>query len=82
MSEIALPRAGFFLVRHLRLFQRRLDKVVKLLSGQSLGDDEFLQSAFPTTFQAFNTLPVETFSFSGYPNQPRTWGVTLSYYFD
>ena len=53
-----------------------------LLWGRNLTDDEYLQSAFPTTFQSFDSLPVETFSYSGYPNQPRTWGVTLSYYFN
>ena len=48
-----------------------------LLWGRNLTNDEYLQSAFPTTFQTF-----DPFSYSGYPNQPRTWGVTLSYYFD
>jgi outer membrane receptor protein involved in Fe transport len=46
--------------------------------GRNLNDDEFLQSAFPTTFQ---NLAVP-FSYSGYPNQPRTWGITLRKYFD
>jgi iron complex outermembrane receptor protein len=48
------------------------------LWGRNLGDDEFLQSAFPTTFQNL----AEPFSYSGYPNQPRTYGLTLRKYFD
>jgi len=46
--------------------------------GRNLTDDEFLQSAFPTTFQNL----AQPFSYSGYPNQPRTYGVTLRKYFD
>jgi outer membrane receptor protein involved in Fe transport len=46
--------------------------------GRNLTDDEFLQSAFPTTFQNL----AEPFSYSGYPNQPRTYGLTLRKYFD
>lgn len=49
-----------------------------MLWGRNLTDDEFLQSAFPTTFQNL----AQPFSYSGYPNQPRTWGVTLRKYFD
>jgi len=49
-----------------------------MLWGRNLTDDEFLQSAFPTTFQNL----ADPFSYSGYPNQPRTWGVTLRKYFD
>ena len=49
-----------------------------MLWGRNLTDDEFLQSAFPTTFQNL----AEPFSYSGYPNQPRTWGITLRKYFD
>jgi len=37
--------------------------------GRNLTDDEHLLSAFPAVAQ--------TGSFSGYPNQPRTYGVTL-----
>jgi iron complex outermembrane receptor protein len=49
-----------------------------MLWGRNLNDDEFLQSAFPTTFQNL----ADPFSYSGYPNQPRTWGITLRKYFD
>jgi outer membrane receptor protein involved in Fe transport len=49
-----------------------------MLWGRNLSDDEYLQSAFPTTFQNL----AEPFSYSGYPNQPRTWGLTLRKYFD
>ncbi len=45
-----------------------------MLWGRNLTDDEYLQSAFPSVAQAG--------SYSGYPNQPRTWGVTLRMYFD
>jgi outer membrane receptor protein involved in Fe transport len=37
--------------------------------GRNLTDDEFLQSAFPAVAQLG--------SYSGYPNQPRTYGVTF-----
>jgi len=40
-----------------------------LVWGRNLNDDEYLLSAFPAVAQAG--------SFSGYPNQPRTYGVTL-----
>ncbi len=49
-----------------------------MLWGRNLTDDEFLQSAFPTTFQNL----AQPFSYSGYPNQPRTYGLTLRKYFD
>jgi outer membrane receptor protein involved in Fe transport len=49
-----------------------------MLWGRNLTDDEYLQSAFPTTFQNL----AQPFSYSGYPNQPRTWGITLRKYFD
>src|SRR5210317_176277 len=49
-----------------------------MLWGRNLTDDEFLQSAFPTTFQNL----ADPFTYSGYPNQPRTWGITLRKYFD
>jgi outer membrane receptor protein involved in Fe transport len=39
------------------------------LWGRNLTDDEFLITAFPAVAQAG--------SYSGYPNQPRTFGVTL-----
>jgi outer membrane receptor protein involved in Fe transport len=37
--------------------------------GRNLTDDEFLQTAFPGVAQAG--------TYNGYPNQPRTYGVTL-----
>jgi len=49
-----------------------------MLWGRNLSDDEFLQSAFPTTFQNL----AQPFTYSGYPNQPRTYGVTIRQYFD
>jgi len=42
--------------------------------GRNLTDDEYLLSAFPTTVQAG--------SVSAYPNQPRTYGITLTARFD
>jgi iron complex outermembrane receptor protein len=45
-----------------------------MLWGRNLTNDEYLLSAFPSVAQAG--------SFSGYPNQPRTYGVTVSKYFD
>ena len=48
-----------------------------MLWGRNLTDDEFLQSAFPTTFQNI----AQPFSYSGYPNQPRTYGLTIRKYF-
>jgi iron complex outermembrane receptor protein len=45
-----------------------------MLWGRNLGDDQTLVSAFPTT--------VQPGSFNGYPNQPRTYGLTLRKYFD
>ncbi|MGI9235745.1 MAG: TonB-dependent receptor domain-containing protein, partial [Woeseiaceae bacterium] len=45
-----------------------------LLWGRNLNDDEYLLSAFPSVAQAG--------SYSGYPNQPRTYGLTLRKYFD
>ena len=44
------------------------------LWGRNLNDDEYLLSAFPSVAQAG--------SFSGYPNQPRTYGLTLKYNFE
>ena len=49
-----------------------------MLWGRNLTDDEYLQSAFPTTFQNL----AQPFGYSGYPNQPRTYGLTLRMYFD
>ncbi|EED36297.1 transporter, OMR family [Luminiphilus syltensis NOR5-1B] len=43
------------------------------LWGRNLNDDEYLQSAFPSVAQPG--------SFSGYPNTPRTYGLTLKYDF-
>ncbi len=45
-----------------------------ILWGRNINDDEYLQSAFPSVAQLG--------SFSGYPNQPRTWGLTLRMNFD
>ncbi len=45
-----------------------------LLWGRNLTDDEYLVSAFPTT--------VQIGSYSGYPNQPRTYGITVRKFFD
>lgn len=54
---------------------RWLNGFEALLWGRNLNNDEYLQSAFPTTVQPPG-------NYSGYPNQPRTWGVTLSYFFN
>ena len=40
-----------------------------MLWGRNLNNDDFLQTAFPVTAQEG--------SYNGYPNQPRTYGVTL-----
>jgi outer membrane receptor protein involved in Fe transport len=40
-----------------------------LLWGRNLSNDSYLMSAFPSVAQ--------TGSFSAYPNQPRTFGVTV-----
>ncbi|MCH8158907.1 MAG: TonB-dependent receptor [Proteobacteria bacterium] len=40
-----------------------------MLWGRNLNNDEYLTSAFPSVAQAG--------SYSGYPNQPRTYGLTL-----
>ena len=45
-----------------------------MLWGRNLSNDEFLLSAFPSVAQSG--------SFSGYPNQPRTYGLTLRMRFD
>ena len=45
-----------------------------MLWGRNLNNDEYLMSAFPSVAQAG--------SFSGYPNQPRMYGLTLRKYFD
>ena len=45
-----------------------------MLWGRNINDDEYLLSAFPSVAQAG--------SFSGYPNQPRTYGLTVRKYFD
>ena len=44
------------------------------LWGRNLNEDEYLQSAFPAVAQAG--------SFSGYPNTPRTYGLTVKYLFE
>jgi outer membrane receptor protein involved in Fe transport len=41
-----------------------------MLWGRNLTDDDYLLSAFPTTVQTDRT--------SGYPNEPRTYGLTLT----
>ncbi len=45
-----------------------------LLWGRNLTDDEYLQSAFPSVAQEG--------SFSGYPNLPQSYGLTLTKHFD
>jgi outer membrane receptor protein involved in Fe transport len=45
-----------------------------MLWGRNLTNDEYLLSAFPST--------VQPGSYSGYPNQPRTYGLTVRKYFD
>jgi outer membrane receptor protein involved in Fe transport len=45
-----------------------------LLWGRNINNDEYLLSAFPSVAQ-FG-------SYSGYPNQPRTFGLTVRKYFD
>ena len=45
-----------------------------LLWGRNLNNDEYLVQAFPSVAQGG--------SFSGYPNQPRTYGLTVRKYFD
>ena len=45
-----------------------------MLWGRNLTNDEYLMSAFPAVAQDG--------SYSGYPNQPRTYGLTLRKYFD
>lgn len=44
------------------------------LWGRNLNDDEYLLSAFPSVAQAG--------SIGGYPNQPRTYGLTVKYDFE
>ena len=44
------------------------------LWGRNLNEDEYLLSAFPSVAQAG--------SISGYPSQPRTYGLTLKYNFE
>ena len=45
-----------------------------MLWGRNINNDEYLMSAFPAVAQ--------NGSFSGYPNQPRTYGLTVRKYFD
>ena len=45
-----------------------------MLWGRNINNDEYLLSAFPSVAQAG--------SYSGYPNQPRTFGLTVRKYFD
>lgn len=48
-----------------------------MLWGRNLSDDEYLLSAFPSVAQNNPCC-----SYSGYPNQPRTYGLTVRKYFD
>jgi len=48
-----------------------------MLWGRNITNDEYLLSAFPSVAQ--NVPPG---AYSGYPNQPRTYGITLRKYFD
>ena len=48
-----------------------------MLWGRNITNDEYLLSAFPSPAQ--NNPPG---AYSGYPNQPRTYGVTVRKYFD
>ena len=48
-----------------------------MLWGRNITNDEYLLSAFPSVAQ--NVPPG---AYSGYPNQPRTYGLTLRKYFD
>ena len=48
-----------------------------MLWGRNVTNDEYLLSAFPSVAQ--NVPPG---AYSGYPNQPRTYGLTLRKYFD
>lgn len=45
-----------------------------MLWGRNLNNDDYLLSAFPSVAQAG--------SFSGYPNEPRTYGLTVTKHFD
>ena len=45
-----------------------------MLWGRNINNDEYLLSAFPSVAQ--------NGSYSGYPNQPRTYGLTIRKYFD
>ncbi|MGB5255974.1 MAG: TonB-dependent receptor [Woeseiaceae bacterium] len=45
-----------------------------MLWGRNINNDEYLLSAFPSVAQSG--------SYSGYPNQPRTFGLTVRKYFD
>jgi outer membrane receptor protein involved in Fe transport len=49
-----------------------------MIWGRNLTEDDYLLSAFPTTVQNFPPPG----SISGYPNQPRTYGITLRARFD
>ena len=50
------------------------DNIDVMVWGRNLTDDDYLLSAFPAVAQGI--------SVSGYPNQPRTYGITLTAYFD
>ena len=45
-----------------------------MIWGHNLTDDEYLMSAFPSVAQ--------NGSYSGYPNPPRAYGLTVRKYFD
>ena len=51
---------------------------LEFLRDQPHGDGAGFRSWVATT----NPFDDENGSFSGYPNIPRTWGVTLGYYFE
>ena len=48
--------------------------VEAMLWGRNLNNDEYILQAFPSVAQLG--------SFSGYPNEPRTYGLTLRVRFD
>ena len=48
-----------------------------MLWGRNINNDEYLLSAFPSVAQ--DNPPG---AYSGYPNQPRTYGLTIRKYFD
>ena len=53
--------------------QQFCDGYEALLWGRNINDDDYLLSAFPSVAQAG--------SFSGYPNEPKTYGLTVTKHF-